>query len=347
MSFSSRQNAARLYWKRLLSRLPNRRMPSCWSLNRKPRKSNWNGWMPTRIAVEIVAVRDVAEVIVDERLPARRGSGRGGRCPSTARRTGRAARARRHNWRCSASVSRYSMSGGLKAVEPLISATPTMKVCDDDQAVVLAEDVDAAGLLGGLHADRDREGARLEHRVRDRRWRRRTSRPRRAPGTWASGSFLRPGSCSCCGMQSGRSPLSVFWLYGSNQRSLTQAERLDQPPAVGDRDLVGREGLGRRRAHRAGIVLARPRRADRAAARRGGGGRRSASASSAGGCAWLRLPSSHRLRLSGGSRRLRIDAVQRGRRACERGRAAIGMARSFALADILVGRCRGTARTGS
>lgn len=46
---SSRQKAARLYWKRLLSRLPNSRMPSWLSLNRKPRKSLWNGWMPTRI----------------------------------------------------------------------------------------------------------------------------------------------------------------------------------------------------------------------------------------------------------------------------------------------------------
>ena len=48
VSFSSRQNPPKLYWKRLLSRVPKKRTPSWLSLNRKPRKSAWNGWIPIR-----------------------------------------------------------------------------------------------------------------------------------------------------------------------------------------------------------------------------------------------------------------------------------------------------------
>ncbi len=49
VSFSMRRNHARLYWLTLLRRLPNNRTPSWLSWNRKPRKSDENGCMPTRM----------------------------------------------------------------------------------------------------------------------------------------------------------------------------------------------------------------------------------------------------------------------------------------------------------
>jgi hypothetical protein len=48
VSFSSRRNHARLYWKRFCARVPNKRTPGWLSSYRKPRKSVVNGWMPTR-----------------------------------------------------------------------------------------------------------------------------------------------------------------------------------------------------------------------------------------------------------------------------------------------------------
>ena len=48
VSFSRRRKYAMLYCQRLLSRVPNRRAPSWLSWNRKPRKSDENGWMPMR-----------------------------------------------------------------------------------------------------------------------------------------------------------------------------------------------------------------------------------------------------------------------------------------------------------
>ena len=111
-----------------------------------------------------------------------------------------------------------------------------------DIAGVLAENVDAVGPLGRLHTHRNGEGARFEHRVAyriddeepvvagDRQPRHlvRIDRPVALVGVLVIG---------------------VPPAFGH------EAETFDQPPTVGDRDLVDRERLGRRRAHRALIGL--------------------------------------------------------------------------------------------
>ena len=115
---------------------------------------------------------------------------------------------------------------------PLISAKPAMKVCDEDEAAIVAEHVDAARPLGGLDADRDREGARLDHRVGDRaedeepvrlvRPRsgvRQPSEPRRA--SLSSPDADRPVA------------LERVLVVGIEPALGDEAQRLDQPPAVG------------------------------------------------------------------------------------------------------------------
>src|SRR3546814_17641500 len=49
---------------------------------------------------------------------------------------------------------------------PTDTLFPSTTLFRSDQAVILAEDVDATGAIGGLDADGDREGARLDHGVR-------------------------------------------------------------------------------------------------------------------------------------------------------------------------------------
>ena len=116
------------------------------------------------------------------------------------------------------------------------------KALRQDIAGVLAEDVDAVGPLGRLHSHGYGEGARFEHRVAyriddkepvvagDRQPRHlvRINRPVALVGVLVIG---------------------VPPAFGH------EAEAFDQPPAVGDRDLVDRERLGRRRAHRALVGL--------------------------------------------------------------------------------------------
>ena len=104
------------------------------------------------------------------------------------------------------------------------------------------EHVEALPALGGLDADRDREGARLDHRVAgqaadeepvvavDRQ-------PRHLGAVYRAIALER------------------ILVIGIPPALLDQPERLDQPPAVGHRELVGREGLRRRGADRAGVVL--------------------------------------------------------------------------------------------
>ena len=65
-------------------------------------------------------------------------------------------------------------------------------------ARVLAEHVEAAGPLGGLHADRDREGARLDHRVADQ--------------VGGEEPVVAGDAAAHFSGSSGRSPLKVFWL---------------------------------------------------------------------------------------------------------------------------------------
>src|SRR5690606_4643083 len=109
-----------------------------------------------------------------------------------------------------------------------------------DVAGILAEHVEAARPLGGLDTDRDRESARLDYRVAD-----------EVGGEEPVIAFdERPV------LRLERAvALQRVLVVGIEPAFLHQTERFYQPPAVGDRDVVGRKGLGRRRADRARIVL--------------------------------------------------------------------------------------------
>ena len=91
-----------------------------------------------------------------------------------------------------------------------------MKVCERTRLSYPAEHVEAAGPLGGLHADRDREGARLDHGVGDGVH---VDEPVLAleaenAGVAASRQVRRRApfsSSSRAGCRCGRSPFNVFW----------------------------------------------------------------------------------------------------------------------------------------
>ena len=109
-----------------------------------------------------------------------------------------------------------------------------------DVARVLAEYVEAVGAFGRLHADGDGEGPRLDHRVADQTAR---EEPVVAGDERPLVCLQRTVALECVLMIRVEPPL------------LDQAERLYQPPAVRNGDLVSRERLGGRSAHRSGVVL--------------------------------------------------------------------------------------------
>ena len=125
----------------------------------------------------------------------------------------------------------------------------------EDQGAIVAEDVVAAGLLGGLHAHGNREGARLDHRVRDRADDEEPVVPGQAEPA-VDPAAQRIGTFAGMARDADRPVALQRVLVVRIPPALAhQAERLDQPPAVGNGEMLGRKGLGRRRADRAGIHL--------------------------------------------------------------------------------------------
>lgn len=112
------------------------------------------------------------------------------------------------------------------------------------EAAVLAEHVEAARPLGGLDADRNRKGARFEHRIRHRTG---DEKPVVAPDRQPR--HLRPVDRPVA--------LQRILMIGIEPAFLDHAERFDEAPAVGHRQLIldPRKGLRRRRTQRADIVL--------------------------------------------------------------------------------------------
>ena len=130
----------------------------------------------------------------------------------------------------------------------LVGGAALEQCCADDEGLrqdvagILAEHVDAVGALGRLDPDRDRESARFEHRVAHRID---DEEPvvagDRQP--WHLVRIDRP--ITLVGVLVVRIPPAF----------LHHPQALDQPPAIGNGHLVDRKRLGRRRAHRADIGL--------------------------------------------------------------------------------------------
>ena len=101
-----------------------------------------------------------------------------------------------------------------------------------DQAVRASEDVQAVRVLRGLDSDRQRQRPRLDHSVR------------------------HAGDNDEQILMARQRPVALERvLVIGVEPALVDTDRLDHPPAVGKRQMVRRKGLGRRRAHRAGIGL--------------------------------------------------------------------------------------------
>ena len=164
MSFSIRQKAARLYWKRLLSRLPNRRMPVV--VEQETAEIGLERLDADADRIEIVAIRDVADVIVDEgflqtdEIVVALGAFQRLDEEHAPLGHGDVAVVEGHG---DAVFDLGRLERGL-ALDQRSAGDEALR---EDEARVLAEHVETLRARSGLYADRDREGPWLEHRVAD------------------------------------------------------------------------------------------------------------------------------------------------------------------------------------